>query len=83
MYSYINHLKCILKCDALWHYFQHNMDIVSVDPNSDPATQPLHTVPVKEEKMFVISDVIGGAEFFGTDVGRYLCAVAEGVMKAS
>ncbi|XP_021921113.1 zinc finger protein 235-like isoform X5 [Zootermopsis nevadensis] len=61
---------------------QHNMDIVSVDPNSDPATQPLHTVPVKEEKMFVISDVIGGAEFFGTDVGRYLCAVAEGVMKA-
>ncbi|XP_021921101.1 zinc finger protein 235-like isoform X2 [Zootermopsis nevadensis] len=68
---------------SLLHLLQtHNMDIVSVDPNSDPATQPLHTVPVKEEKMFVISDVIGGAEFFGTDVGRYLCAVAEGVMKA-
>jgi hypothetical protein len=59
------------------------MDTINMGPNSDTAMQPLHTVHIKEEKMFVISDVIGGAEFFDIDVDRQLYAVAEGVMKVS
>jgi len=58
-----------------------------VGSGSDPATQTLHTEPqpvhIKEEKMFIISDVVGGTEFFDTDVNQQSFSLAENVMKVS
>jgi hypothetical protein len=45
--------------------------------------QPLHTVHIKEKKMFVISDVIGGAELFDSDADQQPFSLAEGVVKVS
>jgi hypothetical protein len=43
---------------------------------------PLHPeLLIKEEKMFVISDVMGETEFFGRTEGQEVASVPEGSLK--